>query len=304
MNQPAMPHTQNVIRHVPWIGGLAILVIGYGIYQGSELAAGGLVRPDNLVPAPIDVARAKILWAIADLLLWLALLWNLGFALTILARRVPPKVMAAILSAVLLLLGIAFFTFGGREKPIAGGIANDLFYAVFQAAPQIELVIRLGNYATAAVIAALTAATYILATRRTEPGTVPDVKATKYLLYSAAALLAIGLMEIYFLFSWGALYYGGTATKFAATIAVAAGALFSAWLLILFMPIAVLDKMRIDDFIEYKLQEDPHLEREKILRRYDLEDPQNRLFQGFATFLPLMVGIATRLAEGVLPKLA
>jgi hypothetical protein len=299
-----MPRVQNVIRHVPWAGGLAILIIGYGIYQGAGLGTGGLIRPDGVNPAQIDVARAKILWAIADLLLWLALLWNLGFALSILARRVTPKVIFVLAGLGLLLLGIAAFAFGGREKPIAGGIANDLLYSVFTAAPHIEPVIRLGNYAAAGVIAALTGATYVLATRRTHAGLLPDVKATQYLLYSAAVLLAVGLMEIYFLFSWGALYYGAAAAKFAATIAVAAGALFSAWLLVLFMPIAVLDKMHIDNFVEQKLQENPEMDRDKVLKRYDLADPQHRLFQGFATFLPLMVGIATKLAEGILPKLA
>src|SRR5262249_37069565 len=118
-------------------------------------------------------------------------------------------------------------------------------------------------------------------------------------LYSAAALLVVGLMEIYTLFRWGAIAAPDeqVGLLLANALAIGAGALFTLLLVGIYVPVAIHQQGWLDDLIEEESKQTANLDIPKFLAAHGLTSSPLKLAS--AIIAPLLTGVITNLAKQI-----
>lgn len=259
MPQPPSSSTQTASafqgRFLPLWGIIVLLVVAASyqylfavLHQPADYVAVGANEPNNA--QLIEESRGKLLYCAAVSLLVFTLIWNLALSWSVIRREwisgVRPtngyKVSFLALVGIVICLQLSVGT------PLnLGGWYENLLLARLAAmeSPRINGVIILADTATAVTILSILLMLGFLAAGDGEEGIAKlayKINIYKISIYSAGLSLGAGVFEIYALYSWSALYSGEKETAlalgFSATMTVATGLLFSALMIVMYLPVA------------------------------------------------------------------
>jgi hypothetical protein len=124
------------------------------------------------------------------------------------------------------------------------------------------------------------------------------IKLYTFSLYSAAALLSVGLFEIYALFKWGASVSGAEETArslVADALAVSAGIVFTVFLIAIYAPVAIIQHQWLDHVITEESSRTVDLDVSKWLAKQGLKS--SPLSIGSAMLTPLITGALTNVSK-------
>jgi hypothetical protein len=214
--------------------------------------------------------RSAAVWAASFVVYMAAAVWNL-----VVARIIVQRYVARGGRWVLLGVAVACATVGFFVRRSYANDAAPLSLVVERGVP-IYHVTALGNSLTAALIILMIASCGALSSHRPQ-----EVLSTRNLrrrialaklsLYSAAALLIVGVIQIYFLNDWPAHIFAGGASDvtrsglhdLAYTAAIVSGAFYSAILLLMYAPVLITHDKWVSKLAEQAAATDPTIDLSK-----------------------------------------
>jgi hypothetical protein len=235
------------IRYLPVIGTLAFfaLFVSYYLIFGLEHAT-------PISGASLLIVRGRLLYGMSAILLTAALIWNLLLAVSVTRRYGFPRfsISAAASVIVLAVIGIVLeflVSYLGRVD-LAGATAGAIIdcIATHDGTNRVSVITMVLNIcAFVDVVAVMVAATSLSsrAIGADEPQLADMTRSFTYLAYSGAALLAIGILEVFILYSWSAAFPcetdPGALRSFGDAVAMDFGFLYSLLMAIIYLPPAV-----------------------------------------------------------------
>lgn len=294
---------------LPRVAGVFVPLLGAAVVVVMFLILSDLLHIDISAERMVsDLSakkeRAKLLWGVSALCLACALIWNVvtaGFIIRSSLAQYPKKVTVVclyVLAAINAIGWACLFHF-----QVGGGEANYLIDLIQKKAgvPIQELTLA-GNLLAFTAISALVASACCLAApvEKIEVQAVSKkIKLCVFSLYSAAALLSVGLFEIYALFKWGAIVSGAeeeTARSIVAdALAVSAGIVFTVLLIAIYAPVAIIQHQWLDLVIEEESTRTVDLDVSKWLAKHGLKS--SPLSIGSAMLSPLITGALTNVSK-------
>ena len=294
-------------RKLTLLPGLIVtLYFALFIFYGHFLDLGEIASqsPQELVKleAVGEGLKAKYFWGVSALMVTAALFWNLSISLLIIYQNhaLFPKSYKIFPITVLLLSGIpiTMLMFGWS---ISGEIANKLHQIInTHSKINISSVLDALNILAFLVILSIAAALGVLITKkRGEKVSLNDISSkfewAKISLYSAAMLLTVGVIEVYAQYSWAAVYLEGDIKvafyQTAGVLALSAGAVFSALLLILYIPVALLHKSWLLESLKTAQEGKEEFDVDQWLKRNGLDKSSLKAFGKFSSIVfPAIVG--------------
>jgi hypothetical protein len=285
---------------LPLVGTVTAVGLFLALYNLLHLGALTFTAPPNLAAAKAE--GAKLLWGASAFSFAFVLLWNAVTAVIIVRSSLSEysrKVAVSVWSAfgVINIIGLPlvyYFNFGGG--------AGDSLIELIRVRAQVPIkeLTGAGNLLTFMTVSAIVISVCCLAAPVTNldvDSVSKKVKLFVWSLYSAAALLVIGLFEIYALFRWGAVVSGNEVVWgiTADALAVSAGAVFTVLLVAIYAPAAMIQHRWLDLLIEIESTQSKDLDVPKWLAAHGLSS--SPLTIGTAMLAPLVTGALTNIIK-------
>lgn len=245
-------------RMLPLLGimGLLIIVAVCQWLLAISCPAGGMQPQDHSLALlrdqalHLEQARGKLLYCAAVALLVFTLLWNTALSgLVILQERqgnvrLTPEYV--ILYAGVLVIIECVYLFAGTPLNLGGWYENNLLdsLAAFERIPLDRLVTVVDAATAVAILLILLSLGYLI--EDVEADDIGRLSRRIYLfklsIYSAGISLGAGVFELYALYSWAATYtphaLQGASIAFSTSMTTATGLLFTALMIIMYLPVA------------------------------------------------------------------
>jgi len=246
--------------------GLLVVLVITALSLKAVIASQVKVDATNPIAAMVQAHRAAIVWAASFLVFVAVAMWNVVVT-TVIVRRYLPNLVWRIVGLWVVALAVIGFklneTYAGVEKhtPLA---------LVYAAGVHVYNVTAVGNGIAATAITLFIASACALLYRRSSKMTVralrERIELTRLSLYSAAALLVVGVAEIYFLNVWPAYFQSpkypvvdpDALRDVAYSVAIAAGVIYSTVLIALYVPVIVLQESWVSREMERRAVTTPN----------------------------------------------
>jgi hypothetical protein len=251
-----------------------------------------------------EPVKFKILWSSAYVCLCTAILWNIYFSASVISSNLKNH---KAIHAQLVLVGIAvacsafvvadttgYFKLGGST---GGNVIN--FIACQGKFPGIFVFLSITNTGSLIAGSLILVATYSTLSKveRTEISVFSGhLNNFAIILYSASGLLAIGLLEIHELYSWGA-SLNSALKEPAKAIPLAAGLIFSTGLFVVFFPSALIMQSALNGLTQETRQYTPELDIQKYLVNHCIRSTPFSICSAIG--LPLLTAIITTSVKSV-----
>ncbi len=254
----------------------------------------------------IETEKEKLLWCASAITFDAAILTSALVSGLVLRRfsRAESRRFRLILysSLILLLIVLALGIFiKNVETPAGDSVLGQLKGVV----PNIGIVLKINNR-LAWFSGILMVASASLLIHRSEKANARELGSRlryfRAAMYSGSALLAAGIVEIYQLYKWAEAATAPNNVQFLSTVLpVAAGFLFSAFLVAIFLPPAIFLDNRYRNLTSQAAAEDPEFNKENWLLQNDLSASPLRVFSSYlAALLPVAAGLLIKLGERIL----
>lgn len=301
-----MPH-----RYLYFLHGV-VIVIYFGLFVlfGQFLDLGDLskiTKPDALSDESYsDGLKGRYFWGVSALLVTSALLWNLSLSLLIFFRFSYAGSRSANLFPIIVLglalIPITMLIFGWS---IPGEVSSKI-HEINIENTNFEITVALDSLNIMAFLVILSLAFSLGTLIQNNQGnvTLPQlasrIELANLSLYSAAILLAVGVMEVYAQYSWASVHLNGEAkeaySNATETLAVSAGAVFSALLLILYAPVGLIHKSWVISALHQAQRGMEEFDTDNWLRRNALDKTLVRSFGKISSIVfPALIGASIKL---------
>jgi len=301
-----------ILKYSAILPGLIItLFFALFVFYGQFLDFGsmGKMTPQDAVKFGLvgNGLKGRYFWGISALMVTVALFWNMAISLIIIRRYIENTSIAhkviqiGILS--LSLIPISMLAFGWS---IPGEIVNTIHNIIFvKTKIDITNILDALNVLAFLVLLSIASALGALLNKSSNNElSAKDISSrfewANISLYSAAALLAVGVIEVYAQYSWCAEFLEGDIKAAYATtagvLAFSAGAVFSTLLLILYMPVALIHRSWLIRALHNASENDADFDVEQWLKRHALDKTVLKSFGKFSSVVfPVIVGAIIKL---------
>ena len=246
-------------------------------------------------------SSARLLWGTASFCVVIASLWNAAVSLIILGALwetiAAPKrtrvFWSIAVSTILVGVFVALKEFSGRE-------GDDLLALIrVSTGVNVQFLTRCSNALAGMCIWLAASAGGLLCYL---PASLEDdeLKSRADLLrsamFSASVLLAIGVTEVFFLFSWAANLGSSRSTdvlQFAKSMAIAAGGVFTSFLFVVYGPCIHFQNHALNRQLRARAKE-PGFDRSKWLKQTGLGGPSQPWKQAATLAIPLLTGLLAK----------
>jgi len=295
-----------LVPFLPVFGAVVVVGTVYGLW--TQLLLGNALSQRELIlsvdPSIENIEfRARVFWALAALSVIMSMVWNVIVSAWIIrtyaSRAHLPSILTLVSVGIIgLIIVVHYWSLSGKASEL---IHNAITHRTTLDIRRITA--WLDPAAASVVVLVLTASCVLVSGRKPHKHdsmwVAARVRAARVALYSACALLAAGVTEIYFLFSWPASFTVAADAQLvqhlAATIGLAAGCVFTLLLLAIFVPVSVVHSAWINDAIE-RTPKPAGWTREEWLQQSNLEVTTfGLLSRAIAILIPTLVGALPKL---------
>lgn len=269
----------------------------------SVLDLGNPANSSAITVAMAKAERGKLFWGASAFSLSFTLIWSSLTAIAIIRSSVsnlPHQRRIRVWATVIVIVclgGALLYPFN-----IAGSSGNDLLVLIEKEAKvSIIKLTRIGNVFTFMTVTLVVASVCGLArpVAKLDANSIAQrIKFFVFSLYSSAALLVTGLIEIYALYKWGAAVSGTQEVSRGMTadaLAISAGIVLTILLIAIYAPVAIIQHQWLDLLLEEESTRIKDLDVSKWLPAHGLK-PSPIGISG-AMLAPLITGLLTNLIK-------
>jgi hypothetical protein len=300
---------------LPPLGVIAIVVCFLGYSQLLKGSSAPYVTPsiltsssNHLLPLPAEEFRARLFWGVGSAALVLALLWNIvlsGYVLEAVLRadgfrRARSRIWFLIILVCSACSAVLY------QMPTSGGIGGMLLLSI-----EARTGVMVWHFTTFTNICTGIGVTFVIvaAVALLLPVRGRDesrasclrrrIELSKLGLYSASGLLAVGVFQLWALYTWPASFLprdsAGPVRVMGNSVTFAASVLFTGCLVVIYLPTAVVHQTWLFNHLRDESARDANLDQDEWLRKRGLE-MSSLVFvkRAIGIFAPIVIGMITR----------